>query len=158
MVSFERESRWIRVNGILPKSLGESDSRPTSDPGLGLPPDLVFGNPMRASSPARNGSVSTGTANSCKPKNSKSKPKTRLLKTLNVNSQSVRAKNAGFRCLVQEEDPDIIVGTESWLNSNITPGEDFPSHYNIFRKDRVKKNDSHSGVFYSGQKQSYCSR
>ena len=32
MVSFERESRWIRVNGILPKSLGESDSRPTSDP------------------------------------------------------------------------------------------------------------------------------
>ena len=33
MVSFERESRWIRGNGILPKSLGESDSRPTSDPG-----------------------------------------------------------------------------------------------------------------------------
>ena len=27
MVSFERESRWIRVNGILPESLGESDSR-----------------------------------------------------------------------------------------------------------------------------------
>ena len=33
MVSFERESRWIRVNGILPESLGELDSRPTSDPG-----------------------------------------------------------------------------------------------------------------------------
>ena len=33
MVSFERESRWIRVNGILRKSLPESDSRPTSDPG-----------------------------------------------------------------------------------------------------------------------------
>ena len=32
MVSFERESRWIRVNGILPESLRESDSRPTSDP------------------------------------------------------------------------------------------------------------------------------
>ena len=34
MVSFERESRWIRVNGILPESLGESDSRPSSDPVL----------------------------------------------------------------------------------------------------------------------------
>ena len=112
-----------------------------------LPPNLVFGNPIRVSSPVRNGFVSTGTANSCKPKNSKSNPKTRSLKMLNVNCQSVRAKNAGFRCLVQEEDPDIIVGTESWLNSNITSGEVFPSHYNIFRKDRVKKNDSHGGVF-----------
>ena len=27
MVSFERESRWIHVNGILPESLGESNSR-----------------------------------------------------------------------------------------------------------------------------------
>ena len=27
MVSFERESRWIRVSGILPESLGESDSQ-----------------------------------------------------------------------------------------------------------------------------------
>ena len=27
MVSFEHETRWIRVNGILPESLGESDSR-----------------------------------------------------------------------------------------------------------------------------------
>ena len=32
MVSFERESRWIRVNGILPESLRETNSHPTSDP------------------------------------------------------------------------------------------------------------------------------
>jgi hypothetical protein len=66
---------------------------------------------------------------------------------LNANCQSVRAKLASFQYLLQEEDPDVFVGTESWLNSNITSGEIFPSHYNVFRKDRDNQRDSRGGVF-----------
>lgn len=64
-----------------------------------------------------------------------------------MNCQSIRAKLAGFLGLVDEEDPDVIVGTESWLNPNITNGEIFPSNFQIFRKDRSVNGDTHGGVF-----------
>ncbi|XP_077978226.1 uncharacterized protein LOC144433741 [Glandiceps talaboti] len=60
---------------------------------------------------------------------------------------SVRAKLAGFQYLLQEEDPDIVVGTESWLHSDINSGEIFPANFNVFRKDRTINNDYHGGVF-----------
>ena len=47
---------------------------------------------------------------------------------------------------METEDPDIVVGTESWLNTTITNGEIFPSKYQVFRKDR-DGTDSHGGVF-----------
>ncbi|XP_072028466.1 uncharacterized protein [Amphiura filiformis] len=110
-----------------------------------LPTDSNFDSPMKTSSPVRSGHTVTDKSN--KRKTMKSKPKTRSLKILNVNCQSVHAKRAGFQYLLQEEEPDIVVGSESWLHSNITSGEVFPSHYNIFRKDRDNNNDSHGGVF-----------
>ena len=67
------------------------------------------------------------------------------LKILHLNCQSVKAKLANFQAILDEEDPDIVVGTESWLNKNIATGEIFPSHFNVFRKDRAS--DSHGGVF-----------
>jgi hypothetical protein len=69
------------------------------------------------------------------------------LKIINVNCQSLNAKRSSFLCLVNEEDPDVIVGTESWLNSNITSGELFPPNFNVLRKDRENDRDSHGGVF-----------
>ena len=81
----------------------------------------------------------------------KTKPKGTLgnkhkpLKILNVNCQSIRSKAASFLLLLDTEDPDIVVGTESWLHSGIASGEIFPSRYQVFRRDRTT--DAHGGVF-----------
>ena len=47
---------------------------------------------------------------------------------------------------MESETPDVVVGTESWLNKDITTGEIFPSNFQVFRKDR-SGGDSHGGVF-----------
>ena len=48
-----------------------------------------------------------------------------------------------FQTLLDQENPDIDVGTESWLDSNISAS--FSSIFPVFRKDRAS--DSHEGVF-----------
>ena len=45
--------------------------------------------------------------------------------------------------LIDSSDPDIIIGTESWLNPNIYSSEFFHIGYNVYRKDRE---DSYGGV------------
>ncbi|XP_077997350.1 uncharacterized protein LOC144450581 [Glandiceps talaboti] len=72
-------------------------------------------------------------------------PTPKSLKFLNLNCQSVRAKLPNFLSLIDSEKPDIIIGTESWLNKNITNGEIFPDDYQAFRRYRV--HDTHGGVF-----------
>ena len=48
------------------------------------------------------------------PKDSrKRKPDRQSLKILNVNCQSLPAKRESFFCLIEEQKPDIVVGTES---------------------------------------------
>ena len=119
-----------------------------------LSEDFPDDKPTKTSSPVKDKCNSNKPRKVYKIRNStrsKPKPKIRNLKILNVNCQSVRAKLAGFLCLLHEEDADIVVGTESWLHSNITTGEIFPSNYNIFRKDREKDGDSHGGVFIAAK-------
>ena len=41
------------------------------------------------------------------------------LKILNVNFQRVVNKVSDFHCLVDTERPDFIIGTKSWLSSDI---------------------------------------
>ena len=41
------------------------------------------------------------------------------LKVLNINFQSVVNKVQEFHCLLDTENPDIVVGTESWLSPDI---------------------------------------
>ena len=41
------------------------------------------------------------------------------LKVLNINFQSVRNKIPDLHVLVAVEEPDIIIGTESWLTPDI---------------------------------------
>ncbi|KAJ8017921.1 Pygopus-like 1 [Holothuria leucospilota] len=48
------------------------------------------------------------------------------LKIINVNCQSIRAKLPSFEVMLATEDPDIVIGTESWLNDSIATGEVFP--------------------------------
>ena len=96
--------------------------------------------PISTSSPKPNASGKPTPRTSNKRK-LKSKP----LKVLNVNCQSVKAKRDQFLTILEIESPDIIVGTESWLNTEMTTGEIFPSNFQVFRKDRA--GDSHGGVF-----------
>lgn len=62
----------------------------------------------------------------------------RGLKVINVNCRSIRNKKAEFENLIHTVSPDIVVGTESWLTSDILDSEVFPVNlgYNVFRRDR----------------------
>ena len=45
--------------------------------------------------------------------------------------------------LLSTTQPDIILGTETWLNPNINNSELFHPTYNVYRRDR---DDGHGGV------------
>ena len=64
-------------------------------------------------------------------------------KTLIINFQSIKNKTADLEVILYKENPDIISGSETWLNPNIHSSEIFNSNYEIFRKDR---SDKHGGV------------
>ena len=69
------------------------------------------------------------------------------LKVLNINFQSVVNKVQEFHCLLDTENPDIVVGTESWLSPDIASSEIFPEGYHSFRADRKSKSKRSGGVF-----------
>lgn len=45
-------------------------------------------------------------------------------------------KRAEIANTLDSTKPDIITGTETWLDSSIGDAEFFPSHYTLYRKDR----------------------
>ena len=47
--------------------------------------------------------------------------------------------------MLESSKPDIVFGTESWLESNISNSEVFPDNFTVYRKDRPE--DPHGGVF-----------
>ena len=65
------------------------------------------------------------------------------IKTLIINFQSIKNKIPDLELLIKTEEPDIIAGSETWLNPNIYNSEIFNNNYNIFRKDRP---DNYGGV------------
>jgi hypothetical protein len=78
------------------------------------------------------------------------------LKFLTINFQSIKNKIAELNAIVDEYQPDIIVGTETWLNSNILNAEIVPQGYMIHRRDR--KADSHGGVILIYKKEMAVTR
>ena len=84
---------------------------------------------------------------SAKPnKATKTKPKhVTNLKIINMNCRSVRANLPTFEAVLATQNPDIVIGTESWLNNSIASGEVFPSYFNVFRHDR--QTSEGGGVF-----------
>ena len=75
---------------------------------------------------------------------SHSKPTRNPFRVLTVNFQSIKAKRTSFWLLVSEVNPDIVIGSETWLYEGIHKVEVLSDGYNfIARKDHK---DHHGGV------------
>ncbi|CAG2205462.1 unnamed protein product [Mytilus edulis] len=86
------------------------------------------------------------------PKPAKTKPTPKKqLRLLNINFQSLRKKGKLLEAIIESTDPDIIIGTETWLDPNIKSSEIFPDYlqYDIERRDRPK--DPHGGVLIAAK-------
>ena len=59
------------------------------------------------------------------------------LRILNVNFQSIKLKQCRLSNILESVKPDILIGTETWLDPNIKDSEIFPSGYRLHRKDKV---------------------
>ena len=59
------------------------------------------------------------------------------LRVLNINFQSIKMKQCRLSNILESVNPDIVIGTETWLDSNIKDPEIFPSGYKLHRKDRT---------------------
>lgn len=66
----------------------------------------------------------------------KAKPKRSNVKVLVINFQGIRGKFADIVCCIDLHKPDIIVGTESHIDSSVKDSELFPPDYQVIRKDR----------------------
>ena len=58
-----------------------------------------------------------------------------------VNFQSVKNKVAELAASLDYHDPDIVLGSETWLNSTVDSKEIFPHKYTVFRKDRKTRTE-----------------
>ena len=73
--------------------------------------------------------------------------KSQLVQKLRKKSQIIKSKRADrLEHVIDKHNPDILLGTESWLSPDINNGEIFPSGYTILRKDRLTSTHG-GGVF-----------
>ena len=80
-----------------------------------------------------------------------SRPLKKNISILNVNCQSLPAKRETFLHLINDTNPDIIIGSESWLSEEHSSNECFPTEtYQVERRDRL--NDPHGGVFIAAKR------
>ncbi|CAG2235098.1 unnamed protein product [Mytilus edulis] len=98
-----------------------------SDTSLKSPLPLDCTKPIHASTPER--------------KNQSYRPKTKTIpiKMLTVNFQSIKSKQGQVKNLVESTQPDIVLGTETWIDPTITDNQIFPPNYHIYRNDRNLK-------------------
>ena len=78
----------------------------------------------------------------------RTKQTTSPLRILNVNCRSVVNNKGEFYHMLNELNPDIVVGTESWLTPDIQNSEIFPTelNYSVHRRDR-EINKIGGGIF-----------
>ena len=58
------------------------------------------------------------------------------LRIVNVNFQSIKTKQGQLYNMLDSIKPDIICGTETWIDNSIKDSQIFPPGYNIYRNDR----------------------
>jgi hypothetical protein len=71
------------------------------------------------------------------------------IKIINIHFQSICNKKPDLLEIINSVKPDIIKGTEAWLEKSIPSTDYFPNNmYNIYRNDRAPntKDKSHGGV------------
>ena len=70
---------------------------------------------------------------------------------MNINFQSLKKKGKLLEAIIETTEPDIIIGTYTWLDSNIKSSEIIPDYfqYNTERRDRPK--DPHGGVIIAAK-------
>ena len=73
------------------------------------------------------------------------------LRILVINFQSLCNKGKLLECVIEDTDPDIIMGTETWLDTGLKSSEILPYQlgYDIQRRDRP--NDPHGGVLIASK-------
>ena len=71
------------------------------------------------------------------------------MKVLIVNFQSAKNKKEEIGNMIDSTNPDVILGSETWLNKNIASAELFPPTYDVYRKDR---SDGYGGVLIAIKK------
>jgi hypothetical protein len=59
------------------------------------------------------------------------------LRIINVNCQSINGKKGAWVNLLQSTEPDIIIATETWLNTSVSSSELECDGFTIYRKDRL---------------------
>ena len=103
-------------------------------------PSSSLGSPKATSSPR-------------KPKREPAKPVKQSLRTVVINFQSIKNKVQEAQVLIESAEPDIIIGTETWLNPSIYSSDVLPNNYAVFRRDRA---DSHGGVLIAVKDDLVC--
>ena len=107
-----------------------------SDPASTSESEISFNYPVATSSPTRR-----------PPDKDTRKRKDLLLRIVVLNCQSIKAsgKPAQLMNLISSLQADVIIGSESWLNSGIKSSEIFPDNFKCYRRDRPDR--AHGGVF-----------
>jgi exonuclease III len=78
------------------------------------------------------------------------------IRILNINFQSIENKKEDLNQIIDSAKPDIILGTETWLDKDTSSYEFFPSElFNVYRSDRKpnKNNQCHGGVLIAINKE-----
>ena len=74
-----------------------------------------------------------------------------------MNCQSVNNKISELHTFVSATDPDVLLGTESWLKPDTLSCEIFPEGYNVYRKDRDMVQKSNGGGVFILIRKEYAS-
>ena len=61
------------------------------------------------------------------------------LRAIIINFQSLKYKKPDLQLTIDNTNPDIIFGCETWLNKKIETQEILPDNYIVYRKDRSSK-------------------
>ena len=137
---------------LCPKC-GRQNSKPYSSDSEVLPSSLNYFEPLFNSgilpSHSNESEPSKGNNNRRRSKGVL-KNNRRKLACMPMNCRSAKNKIADIAAVIDQHKPDVIFGTESWLNSNIESNEIFPNGYKIYRKDRP--DDCHGGGVFQAVK------
>lgn len=107
-------------------------------------PTSIAGSPIMTSSPKPNNATNTP---------AQTKRTRKSLRILNINFQSLRKKGKLLESILETTDADIVLGTETWLDTNIKSSEIFPPYLNLDVERRDRPSDPHGGVLIAAKRE-----